>query len=150
MSVVDIAKPATEAPGDEPAKKGGKKKLILVLVVVLVAAGAGYWFFMKPASGAEKAPEPGVVVKLDAIQINLADDHYLKVGIALQASKDAGEELDGSKALDETIDLFSGQSMEDLSRRGFRDKMKKNLEHRLDKAYEGEVIGVYFTDFVSQ
>ena len=40
------------------------------------------------------------MVKLDAIQINLADDHYLKVGIALQASKDAGEELDGSKALD--------------------------------------------------
>ena len=126
MSVVDIAKPA-EATGEEPAKKGGKKKLILIVVVLLLAGGAGYWFFMKPASGAEKAPEPGVVVKLDAIQINLADDHYLKVGIALQASKDAGEELDGSKALDETIDLFSGQSMEDLSRRAFRDKMKKNL-----------------------
>ena len=149
MSVVDIAKPA-EATGEEPAKKGGKKKLILIVVVLLLAGGAGYWFFMKPASGAEKAPEPGVVVKLDAIQINLADDHYLKVGIALQASKDAGEELDGSKALDETIDLFSGQSMEDLARRSFRDKMKKNLEHRLDEAYEGEVIGVYFTDFVSQ
>jgi flagellar FliL protein len=150
MSVVDIAKPVIEAPGDEPAKKGGKKKLLLVLVVVLVAAGAGYWFFLKPARDAAKPPEPGVVVKLDAIQINLADDHYLKVGIALQASKDAGEELDGSKALDETIDLFSGQSMDDLARRAFRDKMKKNLEHRLDKAYEGEVIGVYFTDFVSQ
>ena len=149
MSVVDIAKPA-EATGEEPAKKGGKKKLILIVVVLLLAGGAGYWFFMKPASGAEKAPEPGVVVKLDAIQINLADDHYLKVGIALQASKDAGEELDGSKALDETIDLFSGQSMEDLSRRAFRDKMKKSLEHRLDEAYEGEVIGVYFTDFVTQ
>ncbi len=149
MSVVDIAKPA-EATGEEPAEKGGKKKLILIVVVLLLAGGAGYWFFMKPASGAEKAPEPGVVVKLDAIQINLADDHYLKVGIALQASKDAGEELDGSKALDQTIALFSGQSMEDLARRSFRDKMKKNLEHRLDEAYEGEVIGVYFTDFVSQ
>ncbi len=90
------------------------------------------------------------MVKLDAIQINLADDHYLKVGIALQASKAAGEELDGSKALDQTIDLFSGQSMTDLSRRAFRDKMKTNLEKRLDEAYDGEVIGVYFTDFVSQ
>jgi flagellar FliL protein len=40
--------------------------------------------------------------------------------------------------------------MEDLSHRAFRDKMKKSLEHRLDEAYEGEVIGVYFTDFVSQ
>ena len=149
MSIVDIAKspPATEA---EPEAGGGKKKLIVIVLVLLLAGGGAYWFLLKPKGGAPKPPEPGVVVKLDAIQINLADDHYLKVGIALQASKDAGEELDGSKALDETIDLFSGQSMSDLSRRAFRDKMKKDLEHRLDEAYEGEVIGVYFTDFVSQ
>jgi flagellar protein FliL len=150
MSVVDIAKPA-EATGEEVASGGGgKRKLILVLLVLTLMAGAGYWFLLAPAGGAEKAPEPGAVVKLDAIQVNLADDHYLKVGIALQASKDAGEEIDGSKALDETIDLFSGQSMDDLARRAFRDKMKQSLEHRLDEAYEGEVIGVYFTDFVSQ
>jgi len=65
-------------------------------------------------------------------------------------SKDAGEELDGSAALDETIDLFSGQAMEDLARRAYREKLKKELEHRLDEAYDGEVIGVYFTDFVTQ
>jgi flagellar FliL protein len=149
MSVVDIAKAPPEA-GEEAPAKGGKKKLLLIVLVLLLAGGAAYWFVLKPKSGAPKAPEPGVVVKLDAIQINLADDHYLKVGIALQASKDAGEELDGSKALEETIDLFSGQSVDDLARHGYRDKMKKELEHRLDEAYEGEVIGVYFTDFVSQ
>ena len=148
MSVVDLAKPAEEVE-EVAASGGGKKKLLLILLVLALVGGAGYWFFLKPA-GAEKEPEPGVVVKLDAIQINLADAHYLKVAIALQASKDAGAELDGSRALDETIDLFSGQSMDDLSRRPFREKMKKELEHRLDEAYEGEVIGVYFTDFVTQ
>ena len=120
-------------------------------MVVLVAAGAGYWFFMKPASGAEKAPEPGDVVKLDAIQINLADDHYLQ-----GRHRAAGQQGRGGGARRQQgagrrpSTLFSGQSMEDLARRAFRDKMKKNLEHRLDEAYEGEVIGVYFTDFVSQ
>ena len=149
MSIVDIAKSpaATEV---EAGAGGGKKKMIIIVLVLLLAAGGAYWFVLKPKGGAPQAPEPGAVVKLDAIQINLADDHYLKVGIALQASKAAGEELDGSKALDQTIDLFSGQSMTDLSRRAFRDKMKTNLEKRLDEAYDGEVIGVYFTDFVSQ
>jgi flagellar FliL protein len=150
MSVVDIAKTAPEADEESGAAGGGKKKLLLVILVLALAGGAAYWFLLRPSGTAEAAPEPGAVVKLDAIQVNLADDHYLKVGIALQASKDAGEELDGSKALDQTIDLFSGQSMEDLSRRAFRDKLKQSLEHRLDEAYEGEVIGVYFTDFVSQ
>jgi flagellar FliL protein len=150
MSVVDLAKPDEVTEEEVVASGGGKKKLLLVVLVLALVGGAGYWFFLKPAGGAEKEPEPGAVVKLDAIQINLADAHYLKVAIALQASKDAGKELDGSQALDETIDLFSGQSMDDLSRRSFREKMKKELEHRLDEAYEGEVIGVYFTDFVTQ
>jgi flagellar FliL protein len=141
---------ATESPAEVETSRGGKKKLVVIVLVLALLGGAGYWFFLKPAGGEEKAPEPGAVLKLDAIQINLADDHYLKIGIALQASKDAGEELDGSKALDQAIDLFSGQGMDDLARRNFRDKMKKDLEHRLDEAYDGEVIGVYFTDFVTQ
>jgi flagellar FliL protein len=143
--------PAPTAEGEETAAKGGgKKKLILVLVLLLVAGGAGYWFVLKPKHAGPEKPDPGVVVALDAIQINLAADHYLKIGLALQASKDAGETLDGSKALDDTIALFSGQDMQDLARRDYREKLKKQLEKRLDKDYEGKVIGVYFTDFVTQ
>lgn len=149
MSVVDLAKPADATDEEAEASGGGRKKLLLVVLVLALVGGAGYWLFLKPAGGPTE-PEPGVVLKLDAIQVNLADAHYLKVGIALQASKDAGEELDGSAALDETIDLFSGRAMEDLSRRAYREKLKKELEHRLDEAYDGEVIGVYFTDFVTQ
>ena len=109
-------KDETETPEGEE-KKGGKLKLIIGVVVLLLVAGAGYWFFLKP-SGAEAAekPEPGAVAPLEAIQINLADDHYLKLGLALQASKDAGEEeIDGSKALDAAIVTFSGLDMDDLA-----------------------------------
>ena len=144
--------PAPTAEGEETAEKSGgkKKKLLLVLVLLLVAGGAAYWFVLKPEHAGPAKPDPGVVVPLEAIQINLAADHYLKIGLALQASKDAGEEVDGSKALDDTIALFSGQNMQDLARRDYREKLKKELEKRLDKDYEGKVIGVYFTDFVTQ
>jgi len=146
MSATDTT---TTETGEE-AKKGGKLKLVLMLVVVLaVVAGAAYWFVLKPKGGPQK-PDPGAVVSLDAIQINLADQHYLKLGLALQASKSAGEEVDGSKALDAAIGQFSGRSMDELARKDYRERMKKQLEHRLEKSYEGDVIGVYFTDFVTQ
>ena len=142
---------ATETDDSTEVKKGGMLKLIIIAVVVLaVVGGAGYWFFLKPA-GKEPPPEPGEVVQLEPIQINLAADHYLKVGIALQQTLAVGEEeLDGSKALDATIALFSGQTMEQLARPEHREKMKKKLEHSLEEAYEHEVMGVYFTDFVTQ
>ncbi|HEU5044258.1 MAG TPA: flagellar basal body-associated FliL family protein [Nocardioidaceae bacterium] len=145
MSVVDIAAPETE----EVEEKRGRKKLVaVVLLVIAVAAAAGWWFVLKPA--APSRPQPGAVLKLDAIQVNLADGHYLRIGIALQASKGAPTDLDGSKALDATIELFSGQPMGKLAVRSYRDRLKGELVHRLDALYDGEVIGVYFTDFVTQ
>ena len=144
-------KKKTDESTEGEEKGGGKAKLLVVAVVLLaVVGGAGYWFVLKPKSGPPKPPDPGAVVALDSIQINLADEHYLKLGLALQASKSAGEEVDGSKALDQAIALFSGRSMDELARRDYRDKLKRQLEHRLDKAYDGDVIGVYFTDFVTQ
>jgi flagellar protein FliL len=133
----------TEAGG------GGKKKLLVVLVVLVLAGVATWWFMLRPAS-AEEAPTPGEVVKLEAIQVNLADGHYLRIGIALQATDEVKEELDGSKALDATIELFTGERQEQLARKPYRDDLKKKLEHHLEEAYEGEVMKVYFTDFVTQ
>lgn len=144
-------KKAGDETSGEEEKGGGKAKLLVIVVVLLaVVGGAGYWFVLKPKSGPPKPPDPGAVVALDAIQINLADEHYLKLGLALQASKSAGEDVDGSKALDQAIALFSGRSMDDLARRAYRDRLKRQLEHQLDKSYDGDVIGVYFTDFVTQ
>ncbi len=146
---MSIATPAAAAGQDEPAGGSRKKMVLIGLLVVALGAGAAWWFMLRPAA-ANEAPQPGAVVKLEPIQVNLAGGHYLRVGIALQASKDAGTDLDGSKALDATIELFSGQPVDALANKAARDRLKKRLESTLDTAYDGEVIGVYFTDFVTQ
>ena len=144
MSTVDTAAELDAAEG-----KGSKKRMLVAIVLVLVlAAGAWWWFMVRPAA-AEEAPKPGEVVQLEAIQVNLAGGHYLRVGIALQGTEGA-EELEGSKALDATIELFSGETVQDLARKPYRTRLKNKLLHQLEERYEGEVIEVYFTDFVTQ
>ena len=144
MTVTNMPAPETEGA---PPKKSRKK---LFLVIGLIGAlAAGYWFFMMRPADAEAKPEPGEVVKLDPIQLNLAGGHYLKIGIALQLTADA-HEADGAKALDATIDLFSGRSMDQLTRPDSREQLKADLETELEELYHGEVMEVFFTDFVTQ
>jgi flagellar protein FliL len=135
---------------EEETAGGGKKGKLLVAVLVLALVGGGVWWFMLRPAAAEESPKPGPVVKLEAIQVNLTDGHYLRIGVALQATEEVTEELDGSKALDATIELFTGRDMADLARKPVREGLKHKLEKRLEEAYEGEVMGVYFTDFVTQ
>jgi flagellar protein FliL len=146
MSLSTMAAPAA-APEAAP-EKGGKKKLVIMLVALLAIGGGAYWFFLKPAPE-PKEPEPGEVVSMEPIQVNLAGGHYLKIGIALQLTADA-HEAEGSAALDATIDLFSGKDMSELTRVESREKLKHELEKELEHAYHGDVMGVYFTDFVTQ
>ncbi len=148
MTMLDASAQTAEIDLEEAPRRSRKKLLVVVLVLLLAAGAAGWWFVLRPSPDAP--PEPGAVLKLDPIQVNLAQGHYLRVGIALQASKDAAADLDGSKALDTTIGLFSGQDMDRLTRTPYRNKLKRTLEHRLGQEYDGEVIGVYFTDFVTQ
>ena len=150
MTVTAIANPTTAEGGDgAPKAKGGrKKKLVIVLVLLLAVGGAAYWFVLRPKP-AHPAPKPGNVVKLDPIQLNLASSHYLRLGLALQLVQGV-KEADGSKALDATIDEFSGQQMADVNDPTKREAYKKKLEKVLDERYDGEVMGVYFTEFVTQ
>ncbi len=144
MSVTTMPAAGAEAPEE---KKGGKKKLIIIVVAVLALAGAAYWFVLKPKP--EPAPEPGEVVTMEPIQVNLAGGHYLKIGVALQLTT-AAHEADGSKALDAVIELFSGRAMDQLTRPDERDKLKHKLLKELEHDYHGDVMDVYFTDFVTQ
>jgi flagellar FliL protein len=137
---------ATTEGAEQPKKS--KKKLLIIVVALVVVAGAGYWFFLKP-SGGEAAPVPGEVVPLEAIQINLDQGHYLRLGVALQLVEGA-HEIDGSKALDATIDLFSGRSVDEVTQTKERKHLKTELEAELEHLYHGDVLGVYFTDFVTQ
>jgi len=91
---------------------------------------------------------------LDAITINLADGHYLKLKLTLQATADVAEAPDGSKALDAAISLYSNRPMAELLTNEARDKSKAELKAAIIKAYTvdkvEEIMDVYFTTFVIQ
>jgi flagellar FliL protein len=144
----------TKPEGEETEAKGGKKKLLLiVLVLVLVAGGAAYFFLFSGGDAKAAAPEKGAVVALDPIAVNLAGGGYLKIGIALQLTADAGEEApDGSEALDLVIATYSQANPADVNTA--RDALKEALEKKIIDAYEEDgteiVMGIYLTEYVTQ
>jgi flagellar protein FliL len=152
MTASTKEKPTTEAV--EAPAKGGKKKLIVILLVVLLAAGGAAYFFLFSGSGKPAAPEPGLVVKLDPVAVNLAGGGYLKVGVALQLTADVAEadEPDGSRATDLIISTFSGARPADVT--GARDALKAALQKKIIDAYKQDgtevVMGIYYTDYVTQ
>ena len=68
------------------------------------------------------------------------------------ADRRSAHEVDGSKALDATIDLFSGRSdrASSPSRRHARAAEEGARARSSSTRYHGEVMDVYFTDFVTQ
>jgi flagellar FliL protein len=142
------------AETEETEGKGGKKKLMLILlVVVLAAAGAGYFFVFK-ASGNAAAEEPvaGEVLSLDPIAVNLAGGGYLKIGVTLQFTEEGSSSheggLDGSKAQDLVISTFSQANPADVT--GARDALKQALKKKIIEAYDGEVMDIYYNQYVTQ
>jgi flagellar FliL protein len=142
---------AAEAEGgerEEASKKKGKLVMIIIIVLVLVLGGVGYLKFIK--KGPPPAPVPGAVVALDPITINLAGGHFLKLGLALQATAKVKEGPDGSKALDLAVNELSNRSIAELSSNKNRNKIKEDLKEKVVKAYDDEVMDIYFTQFVMQ
>jgi flagellar FliL protein len=152
LSAAKTAGAKAGGASEEPAEGGGKrKKLVLLLVPVLVLVGAGAWFFLLGGQPAEaEKPKPGEVVALEPISVNLAGGHYLKVGVALQVVEVPVHEPEGSRALDIAIDLLSGRDMAELASTEERQMVKSELVERISEAYHGDVMDVYFTEFVMQ
>ena len=149
------SKESKDAGKESEGSKGGllaKKKLLIMIVapVLLLAGAGGFWFLGPGASKEEPPPEPGEVVLMDPITVNLASGHYLKFGLALQATKEVAEAPDGSKALDLAISTLSNRPMTDLATSEKREQVKHALEKRVEHAYEGEIMGIYFTEFVME
>jgi flagellar FliL protein len=144
---------SAEPEAEAPAKKSKKKLLIVVLVVVLAVAGAAAYVLLgkKGEPAAEPPPEKGAVLTIDPVSLNLAEGHYLRLGLALQLTKDAGEETpDTAAALDHAIALFSGHTIAEVSDPATRDALKAELLGQLDEVYEGMVMDVYLTNYVTQ
>lgn len=95
------------------------------------------------------------VLEMDPVTVNLADNHYLKLGLALQlkeglTAEAAGKEGLGAKALDMALAVFSSKEMPDLIPSDSRAEIKQQLGYDVCVAYDGEVTTVYFTEFVMQ
>jgi flagellar FliL protein len=149
------AAPVVAETGKKARKKPKKIVLIIAAVAVLAIAGAAYFLLLKPAGGASTPaptpkPVPGKVLAIDAISINLADGHYLRLGLGLQLTIGTVEAPAPAKALDAAIAKFSGHTVAEVSDPATRAALKAQLVTELDKAYEGEVMDVYLTDYVTQ
>jgi flagellar protein FliL len=130
-----------EEKGKEEGKKGGKGKIMMLLPTILLLAAAGWYFFLRsdgPAEVVLPTPTAGSIKALDPITVNLAGGHFLKLGMAVQFDASAGEETDGSKALDLAITEFSGRTIDELATTTGRDKAKEELVARLKLAYMPE------------
>ena len=95
------------------------------------------------------------VAKLDDITLNLADGHFLKLGLALQLGP-KGVVTDyttggaAAKALDLAIGVFGADNYGELVQPAFRAQAKDELSKEVVAAYNGQVLGIYITDFVMQ
>jgi flagellar FliL protein len=159
---------------------GKLKLIAIILPTLLLIAGAVYMFVLKPSSsstsaataakssaaataedgtdgteeGTDSTPTStfvaGKIIVMDTITINLANGHFLKIGLGLQATADAGEEVTTSKAMDAAITEFSGKTVDELATQAGRDAAKKELTKAIKKAYEKKVYEIFYTTFVMQ
>ena len=154
---------AAESKGK--AKKGLSRSTLLIVVLVAVIVAGGVYFFLgrgdSTSVGAEEKEEVhlGVVVTLEPIFINLKDDRFLKLGMAMQTTHEGGggghgggggPDVDGAMALDAAIEVFSDQDMQMLSTINGRSELKEELVSRIVEGYGPEITTIYFTEFVMQ
>lgn len=154
---------------DKDAKAGKGKAIGLAVGFAVLGAVAGPKLLgtgAAPAGATEDTTTTtaaGPVIVLDPVTLNLADGHMLQVGLALELSPDVesggghgeapadDDPTKGyAKALDATIGVLGEQSMDALSAPGGRERAKAALEGVLHDLYHGEIVGVYFHQFVMQ
>lgn len=155
----------TATAADEATEKKGNSKLIIIVVavaaVVLIAAGFVAFMMLKPKPvEADPAKEPGAVVTMEnPMTLNLSDGRFLKTGLALQLSEKATVELggekavaafDGSKARDAAITVLGAYSYKQLLDPKAKETAQQTLSQEVSKRYDGQVLRVYFTEFVMQ
>lgn len=149
---------APPVSGPEPAEKrrGGAAVRVVAVVAVLVAVAvvAAALLHLGPfgTDAAQSAPaeEPGRVVAVDPVSVNLADGHYLRLGFSMQMTSDAKADVDTAPAQDTAITLYAGRTVEELADSAQRESLRSQLVEELSEDYGGQVMGVYLTDFVTQ
>jgi flagellar FliL protein len=139
-----------------PPKKSKKLLMMIIGAVLLLGGGGAGGYFMFAPEGPKPPPVAGAVVPLEPITVNLASGHFLKIGLALQATADAPAAPDGAKAKDLMIAQFSNRPVAELSSAKAREHAKEELKEKIIHAYTDKtehietVMDIYFTEFVMQ
>ena len=150
---------AKEPEAEAPEKKARRKlpKPLLAVAGVAVLGGAGYAAFalglvggLPAEAAAPEEPVAGKVLEVEPISLNLTDGHYLRLGLGLQLTEDVAEAPDPSRALDLAIATFSGHTVAEVTDPVTREALKDQLVTQLADAYDGEVMDVYLTNYVTQ
>lgn len=174
-----LKEPGTELPDGEAETggKGGKgkkkkdksgKSNLVPAIVIAVGLVIGGYFVGSGGNGAATevvvtVPEValGPLVEVDSITLNLADGHYLRLGVSFQMNdsyQDAIEDeemyvfpsADASKVRDALISIFGGNDYQTLSRADGRESAREELLTKSNDLLSGNVLAVFFTDFVIQ
>ena len=159
-----------KAAEDEAGGKSSKAKMAgmaVAFVAIGAVAGPKVMGGGTPAATAADTTTTtvaGPVIVLDKVTLNLADGHLLQVGLALELSAEHADGGGGhgapaddtdptkgyAKAIDATIEVLGEETMSGLAAPGGRERAKHALEEQLHELYHGEVVSVYFHQFVMQ
>ena len=150
---------AKKKSDSEDGEKGSRLRIVVVVLAILLVAAGVYMYLGNGSADAPAGAQPvvvaaidkGEVIKLEPIFINLKDDRFLKVGLALQTTLTGDDvELDGSMALDAAIEVFSNKDLEQLVSESGRAQLKEALLTLVTEKYGAQVIDIYLTEFVMQ
>lgn len=152
---------------------GGGSKMMPAAMISIALVAAGYFVGGRgggtapavavTATTVEAEPTVGEVVDLEAVNVNLADGHYLRVAISIgmqAAEEEAAAPAEGEGATETTeptapaadlvLSTFSGKTIDELSTLEGRIAARDHLLEGLKEFYGEEVITVFFTEFVMQ
>lgn len=145
---------------DAEEKKGGKKKLVMIVAgLAVLGVGAKMTVLKTPAAEAGAATTTTVVggelVAIEPMSVNLADGHYLKVGVAIELVE--GEDAkhfekagEPNKVRDLIITTAAGKTMADLATPEGKEHFREALDEGSHELYHEHYHGIYFTEFVMQ
>lgn len=148
---------ATPPDAAKAAKPKGKKRMFILIALVLVVLVGGYEVMgkkshqKKPTSAVQL--KPGPLVPVDAVTVNLAGGHYLRIGLALQFSTKTNKNAppDPAPATDATIQYFTGKDPAGLQTPAGLERAKEDLTKQIAEVYPHDpILEVLFTSFVIQ
>ncbi len=162
MSATDIVDaPVQEQQDEELAPAGKKRRSNLVPALVLAVGMVAAAFLLRSPAGAPEATttttiEPsGPAVALEPLTLNLADDRFLRIGVAIELGESVDvatfEEHGSTNRLKDLI-IFEVADLtaEELSTPKGLEALKSTLTEGAKELYGDDFHHLYLTDLVIQ